>query len=66
MAHALRCRCGHDVETHEHFRGGSDCGACIGCHRFIPADPMVLGGVAWNRLRSAEPVLSRPPRTPAR
>jgi len=30
------CRCGHAVEAHEHFRPGSDCGACgaAQCGRF--------------------------------
>lgn len=23
-----RCVCGHPAETHEHYRQGSDCGAC--------------------------------------
>ncbi len=27
------CRCGHGAEAHEHFRTGSDCGAC-GCARY--------------------------------
>lgn len=66
MANALRCRCGHGVDAHEHFRSGRDCGACTGCHRFTTAGPIVLGGVAWNRLRAAEATLSRLPRTPAR
>jgi len=65
MPNAPRCRCGHGVEAHQHFRAGSDCGACVDCHRFTSAAPLVLGGVAWNRLRAADPVLSRPQRTPA-
>lgn len=30
------CRCGHDRETHKHFRRGSDCGVCgsVACPRF--------------------------------
>ena len=30
------CRCGHDAEAHEHYRPGSDCGACgaAQCGRF--------------------------------
>jgi hypothetical protein len=31
-----RCRCGHDAAAHEHFRPGTDCGACgaRGCAHF--------------------------------
>jgi hypothetical protein len=34
-----RCRCGHPVAAHEHFRPGSDCGACgaTQCGRYRPA-----------------------------
>jgi hypothetical protein len=30
------CRCGHDAQAHEHYRPGSDCGACgaAACARF--------------------------------
>lgn len=30
------CRCGHDAQAHEHYRPGSDCGACgaASCARF--------------------------------
>jgi hypothetical protein len=33
------CRCGHDAAAHEHFRPGSDCGACgaARCGRFRAA-----------------------------
>lgn len=27
------CRCGHEEDAHEHFRSGSDCGACD-CARY--------------------------------
>jgi hypothetical protein len=43
------CRCGHAVEAHEHFRPGSDCGACgaAQCGRFrAPGRPRL-----WSRLR---------------
>jgi hypothetical protein len=32
------CRCGHDADTHEHWRPGSDCGACgaADCPRYRP------------------------------
>lgn len=35
-AGAGRCRCGHDAGAHEHFRPGTDCGACgaQACGRF--------------------------------
>jgi hypothetical protein len=62
----LYCRCGHDLDAHEHFRAGRDCGACGagGCAAFrarsggsrpTPArlvqPSVVLGGGAWIRLR---------------
>ena len=36
---AALCRCGHDAGAHEHYRAGSDCGACgaAQCGRFRPA-----------------------------
>jgi len=42
------CRCGHEAEAHEHFRSGSDCGACGAqeCRRFRPQ-----GRGRWPRLR---------------
>ncbi len=66
MANALRCRCGHGADAHEHFRAGRDCGICADCRRFTRADPepVVLAGVAWNRFR--EVPVSPPPRTPVR
>ena len=45
---ARPCRCGHAVETHEHYRPGSDCGAC-GCPRYRRAwlrpEPVDLAAV---------------------
>jgi hypothetical protein len=40
------CRCGHDAAAHEHFRPGSDCGACGAgrCGRFR----RVQGGTSWR------------------
>jgi hypothetical protein len=58
MTTELRCRCGHSLEAHEHFRAGRDCSACAddGCRRFTPSRATavlpVVPGVAWNRLRS--------------
>ncbi len=61
MTTELRCRCGHSLEAHEHFRAGRDCSACgdHGCRRFVPSSEgagsqvtAVVPGVAWNRLRS--------------
>ena len=55
-----RCRCGHSLEAHEHFRAGRDCSACgdHGCRRFTPsrtsagaALSAVVAGVAWSRFR---------------
>ena len=42
------CRCGHDAAAHEHFRPGSDCGACgaARCGRFRAA----RDGHAWRGL----------------
>lgn len=57
-----RCRCGHSLEAHEHFRAGQDCSACgnNGCRRFTPnrataSLPIsaIVPGVAWNRFRLA-------------
>lgn len=31
------CRCGHEREAHEHYRPGTDCGACgTDCGAFVP------------------------------
>lgn len=32
----VRCRCGHGLDMHEHFRSGTDCSACgaAECGRF--------------------------------
>jgi hypothetical protein len=45
----IPCRCGHAVEAHEHYRPGSDCGACgaQGCRRFRPQ----RGRRWWPRMR---------------
>lgn len=42
------CACGHAREAHEHYRRGSDCGACgsEACARFRPA-----GGAVRKMLR---------------
>ena len=43
------CTCGHGPEAHEHYRPGSDCGACgrTACGEYRPANS------AWRRfLRS--------------
>ena len=60
------CRCGHDIDAHEHFRSGRDCSTCgpERCRRFtrrmgiglpavlrLPTQMMVVSGPAWNRLR---------------
>ena len=58
MTADLRCRCGHSIEAHEHFRAGRDCSACSdqGCRRFTPSRATtglpVVPGVAWNRFRN--------------
>jgi hypothetical protein len=48
------CRCGHDAAAHEHFRPGSDCGACgaARCGRFRATRV----GTAWHRWRAASRV----------
>jgi hypothetical protein len=46
---AKLCRCGHDRETHMHYREGTDCGKCgLSCPRFAKA-----GGLRdwWLTLR---------------
>lgn len=37
------CACGHRREAHDHYRPGSDCGACgsTRCPRFRQADAVV-------------------------
>lgn len=42
-AAARPCRCGHAAAAHEHYRPGSDCGACgaAECIRYRPADGRV-------------------------
>jgi hypothetical protein len=39
------CLCGHGQGAHEHYRPGSDCGACgrVGCREYRPANS------AWRR-----------------
>jgi hypothetical protein len=56
MTNDLRCRCGHSLEAHEHFRAGRDCSACgdRGCRRFTPSRTVagtVVPGLAWSRFR---------------
>lgn len=36
MDHDVCCACGHDRETHTHYRAGSDCGLCgpVACPKF--------------------------------
>jgi hypothetical protein len=48
------CRCGHAAAAHEHFRPGSDCGACgaARCGRFRARRV----GTAWRRWRAASRV----------
>ncbi|WP_214405509.1 hypothetical protein [Pseudonocardia lacus] len=56
---AARCRCGHDVDAHEHFRAGRDCSTCGPevCRRYsgrhTPGLPAVL------RLPTQSGVVSR-------
>ena len=54
------CACGHDEQTHEHYRVGNDCGICgrSGCNRY-------LHRVEWIRLHRwfrTEPDASVPQR----
>jgi hypothetical protein len=63
---AARCRCGHDVDVHEHFRAGRDCSTCGPevCQRYsgrpgngLPAvlrlrsHPVAAPGLPWPRSR---------------
>jgi hypothetical protein len=45
------CTCGHGRAEHEHFRAGTDCGACGGsaCGRFRP-----VGGRIRRRMRGRQ------------
>lgn len=38
------CLCGHDAQAHEHYRRGSDCGACgrLWCPQYVRA-----AGASW-------------------
>jgi len=67
MHRPLRCRCGHGVDAHEHFRPGRDCGACT-CRQYrerpgamvrLPASASVADA-SWRRLAGRQ--VSRPPR----
>jgi len=44
MRNPSQCRCGHAVETHQHYRPGHDCGVCP-CRRFAAADQRPLAGL---------------------
>jgi len=48
---ATACRCGHAAEAHEHFRPGSDCGACGAqeCRRFRPQGRRRWRSRLWRR-----------------
>lgn len=61
------CRCGHPTGTHEHWRPGSDCGACglNACRRYRPARPADIAAAAdvdrlidaaWAHTRTGERV----------
>ncbi|MCO1657584.1 hypothetical protein [Pseudonocardia humida] len=56
---AARCRCGHDVDAHEHFRAGRDCSTCGPevCRRYSGRPGAGLPAVL--RLGS-QPTASRP------
>jgi hypothetical protein len=47
------CRCGHDAAAHEHYRRGTDCGACgaQSCARFRAARRGGLRGWLRGALR---------------
>lgn len=51
-AEAVLCRCGHDRESHQHYRPGSDCALCE-CQRWSPPTWLsrLLGRL--GRLRAA-------------
>lgn len=57
---ASSCVCGHLYEAHQHYRSGTDCGACAAtaCARYRGADS-VRGRAA--RLLRGMSVLGRPP-----
>jgi hypothetical protein len=49
----IRCECGHDAAAHEHYRPGSDCGACgtAQCARYRPVGRRRWWRGAVDRLR---------------
>jgi hypothetical protein len=55
------CRCGHVADAHEHFRPGSDCGACgrVACPAYredvLEVDADALDSVATTWLRPEPP-----------
>jgi hypothetical protein len=52
------CTCGHGPAEHEHFRAGTDCGACGGsvCSRLRPARGRARRGLrGWIRRTAGTP-----------
>ena len=52
------CVCGHDRETHRHYRPGTDCALCGDCGRYRPrwrrlAGDLTLTGLALAGILAA-------------
>lgn len=46
------CRCGHEKDVHEHYRSGTDCGACgTACRAFHARTGRAAGRAAGRRSR---------------
>lgn len=51
------CRCGHPVESHLHYRGGTDCGQCT-CQRYRTQRDTILTDLIGGLWFAAGAVIS--------
>jgi hypothetical protein len=56
------CACGHQEETHEHYRAGSDCGICgrSSCDRYLHGPILWMRTHLWSRSEPCTEPVSRP------